>query len=99
MVNGVILLVDAFEGTMPRRSLSRRKHLTLISRSLSASIKIDRPEARPKEVIDECLELMMDLEASDEQLDCPFLFASAKDGTVRNLEDEPKDLSRFSIRS
>ncbi len=93
MVNGVILLVDAFEGTMPQTKFVLKKALDLDLPVIVCINKIDRPEARPKEVIDECLELMMDLEASDEQLDCPFLFASAKDGTcVRNLEDEPKDL-------
>lgn len=93
MVNGVILLVDAFEGTMPQTKFVLKKALDLNLPVIVCINKIDRPEARPEEVIDEVLELMMDLEASDKQLDCPFLFASAKDGTcVRSLEDEPKDL-------
>ena len=55
--------------------------------------KIDRPEARPDEVIDEILELFMDLDASDEQLDCPFVYASAKGGyATLSLDDEPKDM-------
>ena len=55
--------------------------------------KIDRPEARPAEVVDEVLELLMDLDASDEQLDCPFLYASAKAGfAVRNLDDPRENM-------
>ncbi len=94
MVNGVILLVDAFEGTMPQTKFVLKKALDLDLPVIVCINKIDRTDARPLEVVDETLELMMDLEASDAQLDCPFLFASAREGTcVRDLADEPKDLS------
>ena len=94
MVNGVILVVDAFEGSMPQTKFVLRKALELNLPVIVCINKIDRPEARPQEVVDEVLELLMDLDASDEQLDCPFLFASAKDGyAIRNLEDEPKDMA------
>ena len=93
MVNGVILLVDAFEGTMPQTKFVLKKALDLDLPVIVCVNKIDRPEARPEEVVDEVLELLMDLDASDAQLDCPFLFASAREGTcVRDLNDEPKDL-------
>ena len=93
MVNGVILLVDAFEGTMPQTRFVLKKALDLDLPVIVCINKIDRPEARPDEVVDETLELMMDLDASDEQLDCPFLFASAREGTcVRSLDEEPVDL-------
>ena len=94
MVNGVILVVDAFEGSMPQTKFVLRKALELDLPVIVCINKIDRPEARPLEVVDEVLELLMDLEASDEKLDCPFLFASAKDGyAMRSLDDEPKDMA------
>ena len=94
MVNGVILLVDAFEGSMPQTKFVLRKALDLDLPVIVCINKIDRPEARPEEVVDEVLELLMDLDASDAQLDCPFLYASAKAGyAVRNLTDEPKDMT------
>ncbi|QOV19661.1 translational GTPase TypA [Blautia liquoris] len=94
MVNGVILLVDAFEGPMPQTKFVLQKALDLDLKVIVCINKIDRPEARPAEVIDEVLELLMDLNASDEQLDCPFLYASAKGGfALDNLEDEPKDMT------
>ncbi len=94
MVNGVILVVDAFEGSMPQTKFVLRKALELELPVIVCINKIDRPEARPMEVIDEVLELLMDLDASDAQLDCPFVFASAKDGyALLNLEDEPKDMT------
>ena len=80
MVNGVILVVDAFEGVMPQTKFVLSKALELKLPVIVCINKIDRPEARPQEVIDEVLELFMDLDASDEQLDCPFVFASAKSG-------------------
>ena len=80
MVNGVILVVDAFEGAMPQTKFVLRKALELGLPVIVCINKIDRPEARPREVIDEVLELFIDLDASEEQLDCPFLFASAKTG-------------------
>ena len=93
MVNGVILLVDAFEGTMPQTKFVLKKALDLDLPVVVCINKIDRPEARPEEVVDEVLELLLDLDASEEQLDCPFLYASAREGTcVADLGDEPKDL-------
>ena len=80
MVNGVVLVVDAFEGAMPQTKFVLRKALELGLPVIVCINKIDRPEARPREVIDEVLELFIDLEASEEQLDCPFIFASAKTG-------------------
>ena len=76
MVNGVILVVDAFEGPMPQTRFVTQKALALDLPVIVCVNKIDRPEARPDEVVDETLELLMDLDASDEQLDCPFVFAS-----------------------
>ena len=88
MVNGVILVVDAFEGVMPQTKFVLMKALELDLPVVVCVNKIDRPEARPNEVVDEVLELFMDLDASDEQLDCPFLFASARDGyAVREIMD------------
>ncbi|MCC8051946.1 MAG: translational GTPase TypA [Clostridiales bacterium] len=80
MVNGVILVVDAFEGAMPQTKFVLRKALELELPVIVCINKIDRPEARPAEVVDEVLELFIELEASDEQLDCPFVYASAKGG-------------------
>ncbi|MBQ9321983.1 MAG: translational GTPase TypA, partial [Eubacterium sp.] len=80
MVNGVILLVDAFEGPMPQTRFVLQKALDLNLKVIVCLNKIDRPNARPEEVTDDVLELMMDLGASDEQLDAPFLYASARDG-------------------
>ena len=94
MVNGVVLVVDAFEGAMPQTKFVLMKALELNLPVIVCINKIDRPEARPNEVIDEVLELFMDLDASDEQLDCPFIFASARDGyAIRELSDEPKDMT------
>ena len=80
MVNGAILVVDAFEGVMPQTKFVLKKALALKLPVIVCVNKIDREEARPDEVVDEVLELFMDLDASDEQLDCPFIFASAKQG-------------------
>ena len=94
MVNGVILVVDAYEGAMPQTKFVLRKALELDLSVIVCINKIDRPEARPEEVIDEILELLMDLDASDEQLDCPFVFASAKAGFAKTrLEDPEVDMS------
>ena len=94
MVDGVILLVDAFEGAMPQTKFVLKKALELNLHVIVCINKIDRPEARPDEVVDEVLELLMDLGASDEQLDCPFLYASAKAGhAVIDLNDTPKDMA------
>ncbi len=93
MVNGVILVVDAFEGAMPQTKFVLRKALELSLPVIVCINKIDRPEARPDEVIDEVLELFMDLDASDEQLDCPFVYASAKAGVaVLDLTEEERDM-------
>ena len=74
MVDGVILVVDAFEGPMPQTKFVLKKALELNLSVIVCINKIDRPEARPDEVIDEVLELLIDLDASDDQLDCPFVF-------------------------
>jgi len=93
MVNGVILVVDAFEGAMPQTKFVLKKALELDLPVIVCINKIDRPEARPDEVIDEVLELFMDLDASDEQLDCPFVYASAKAGhAVLDLTEDPKNM-------
>ena len=93
MVDGVVLVVDAVEGAMPQTKFVLMKALDLDLPVIVCINKIDRPEARPDEVIDEVLELFMDLDASDEQLDCPFVYASAKEGfAVLNLDDERKDM-------
>ena len=80
MVNGVILVVDAFEGAMPQTKFVLRKALELKLPVIVCINKIDRPEARPDEVVDEVLELFLELDADDSQLDCPFVYASAKAG-------------------
>ncbi len=93
MVNGVILVVDAFEGAMPQTKFVLRKALELDLPVIVCINKIDRPEARPSEVIDEVLELFIELDASDEQLDCPFVYASAKGGyAVLDPADKPKNM-------
>ena len=89
MVNGAILLVDAFEGPMPQTRFVLQKALDLRLPVMVVINKIDKPQARPAEVEDEVLELMMDLNASDEQLECPFLYASSKEGFAkRSLDDD-----------
>ena len=93
MVNGVVLVVDAFEGAMPQTKFVLKKALELSLPVIVCINKIDRPEARPTEVIDEVLELFIDLDASEEQLDCPFVFASAKSGiAILELNDTPKNM-------
>ena len=93
MVNGVVLVVDAFEGAMPQTKFVLKKALELNLPVIVCINKIDRPEARPAEVIDEVLELFIELDASDEQLDCPFVYASAKSGyTILELDDSPKNM-------
>ena len=94
MVNGVVLLVDAFEGVMPQTKFVLMKALALDLPVIACINKIDRDGARPDEVVDEVLELLMDLGASDEQLDCPFVYASAKEGTSTMDVNEPgKDMT------
>ena len=93
MVNGVALVVDAFEGPMPQTKFVLKKALELDLSVIVCVNKVDRPEARPDEVVDEVLELLMELDADDKQLDCPFVFASAKGGyAVADLSDEKKDM-------
>ena len=82
MVNGVILLVDAAEGPMPQTRFVLSRALELGHRVIVVLNKIDRPDQRIKEVIDEILELLMDLDATDEQLDSPMLFCSGRNGTA-----------------
>ncbi len=82
MVNGVILLVDAAEGPMPQTRFVLSKALELGHRVIVVVNKIDRPDQRVYEVIDECLELLLDLDATDEQLDSPMLFCSGRQGTA-----------------
>ena len=93
MVNGVVLVVDAFEGAMPQTKFVLKKALELELPVIVCINKIDRPEARPDEVVDEVLELFIDLNANEEQLDCPFIFASAREGIASYKSDEPgKDM-------
>jgi len=80
MVNGVVLVVDAYEGAMPQTKFVLKNALSLDLPVVVCVNKIDRPEARPEEVVDEILELFMELDANDDQLDSPFVFASAKLG-------------------
>lgn len=94
MVDGCVLVVDAFEGVMPQTKFVLMKALALDLPIVCCINKIDRPEARPKEVIDEVLELFMDLDATDDQLESPFVFASARDGyAIKELTDEKKDMA------
>jgi len=94
MVNGVILVVDAFEGPMPQTKFVLKKALELSHPVIVCINKIDRPEARPTQVVDEVLELLLELDASDEQLDCPFVFASAKGGYAKlSLEEQSADMT------
>ncbi len=93
MVNGVILVVDAYEGVMPQTKFVLHKALDLDLDLIVCVNKIDRPEARPDEVVDEVLELLLELDANDKQLDCPFVFASAREGFAKyNIEDESSTL-------
>ncbi len=89
MVDGVILLVDAAEGPMPQTRFVLQHALELGHRVIIAINKIDKPDARINEVIDECFELLIDLDATDEQLDSPILFCSGRDGTASLDEKTP----------
>ena len=94
MVNGVILVVDAFEGPMPQTKFVLKKALELDLSVIVCINKIDRPEARPEDVEEEVLELFMDLDANDSQLDSPFVYASAKNGSATtNLTVKNKDMT------
>ncbi|MFQ5746933.1 MAG: translational GTPase TypA [Gemmatimonadota bacterium] len=88
MVDGALLLVDAFEGPMPQTRFVTRKALALGIQPIVVINKVDRPDAEPERVHDEVLELLMELEASDAQLDAPFLYASARDGWAGRTPDE-----------
>lgn len=93
MVNGVVLVVDAFEGAMPQTRFVLKKALELSLPVIVCINKIDRPEARAEEVIDEVLELFIDLDANEEQLECPFVFASAKQGfATMDLNKQSEDM-------
>lgn len=93
MVNGVVLVVDAYEGAMPQTKFVLKKALELELPVIVCINKIDRPEARPSEVIDEVLDLFIELDASEEQLDCPFVYASAKEGVaILELDESPENM-------
>lgn len=93
MVDGVILVVDAFEGAMPQTKFVLRKALEMDLAVMVCINKIDRPDARVDGVVDEVLDLFIELNASEDQLDCPFIYASAKGGyAVRDPQEEPKDM-------
>lgn len=94
MVDGVVLVVDAYEGVMPQTKFVLMKALALDLPVVCCINKIDRPEARPTEVVDEVLELFMDLDANDDQLNSPFVYASAKEGyAIKELDDPKVDMS------
>lgn len=93
MVNGVVLVVDSYEGAMPQTKFVMKKALELSLPVILCVNKIDRPEGRPNEVVDEVLELFLELDADDSQLDCPVVYASARSGyAISDLNDEPKDM-------
>lgn len=93
MVDGVILVVDAFEGPMPQTKFVLKKALELNHPVIVCVNKIDRPEARPEEVMDEVLELFLELDAGDDQLDSPFVYASAKSGiAMLELNEKGTDM-------
>ncbi len=92
-VDGVLLLVDAFEGAMPQTREVLKKSLALGLKPIVVINKIDRPGATPEKVVDQVIELFIELDASDEQLEFPVVYASAKNGIAKmNLEDETTDL-------
>ena len=94
MVDGVLLLVDAFEGVMPQTRFVLRKALALNLKPIVVLNKIDRPGARPEEVVDEVLDLFFDLAANDEQLGFPVIYASGKQGTASlDLKTPGKDMT------
>ena len=90
-VDGVLLLVDAFEGAMPQTREVLKKSLALNLKPIVVINKIDRPGSNPERVVDEVLELFIDLNASDEQLDFPVIYASAKNGIAKLSLDEETD--------
>jgi len=88
MVNGVLLLVDAFEGPMPQTRFVLQKALELGHKVIVVINKVDRPDARPLEVVDEVLELLLDLDATEEQIESPVLFCSGRQGTASLSPDD-----------
>jgi len=94
MADGVLLLVDSFEGPMPQTRFVLEKALMLNLKPIVVINKIDRPDNRPEEVLDECYDLFIDLGANESQLDFSYVFASGRDGwAIKNLDDERKDLT------
>ncbi len=93
MVNGVVLLVDAAEGPMPQTRFVLKKALDLGHKVILAINKIDRPDARCYEVVDEVLELLLDLDATEEQLESPVIFCSGRDGTASLNPERGADLA------
>ena len=89
MVNGVILLVDAAEGPMPQTRFVLQKALELGHKVIVAVNKVDKPDARIEEVMDEVLELLLDLDATDEQFNSPTVFCSGRQGTASYGPDVP----------
>ena len=89
MVGGVLLLVDSFEGPMPQTRFVLKKALELSLPVIIVVNKVDRPDARPLEVVDETLELLLELDATDEQLDSPIVYASGRAGTASLDPDQP----------
>ena len=104
MVDGVLLLVDAFEGCMPQTRFVLSKALALNLQPIIVVNKVDRPNARPYEVVDEVLELFIDLGATEEQLDTPVIFASGRDGWAtaeydpENPSDDLRELFELIVR-
>ena len=93
MVDGVLLLVDAFEGPMPQTRFVLRKALQMNLKPIVVVNKIDRPEARPREVVDEVLDLFIELGADDDQIEFPVVYASSREGyAVLDINDERRDL-------
>ena len=93
-VDGVLLLVDSFEGAMPQTREVLKKALALDLKPIVVINKIDRPGARPEKVVDEVIELFIELDATDEQLDFPVVYASAKQGISKlNMSDEDSDMT------
>ena len=93
-VDGVLLLVDAFEGAMPQTREVLKKSLAMNLKPIVVINKIDRPGAEPQKVLDEVMELFIELDANDDQLDFPVVYASAKNGIAKlNLDDPDGDLT------
>ena len=91
MVDGVLLLVDAFEGCMPQTRFVLKKALALGKKAIVVVNKIDRPGARPAEVVDEVIDLFIELDAEEDQLDFPVVYASGRDGTSGLSPDDMKE--------